>query len=79
MSGHKTEIEEYHKNRTTLDYKFIDAVFEREERRLLAELQSKYPNYIIRMPNSDLKAPGYIKGIGGSLPPNWNGLIYQAK
>jgi len=72
------EIYEYHKNRTILDFKFIESVFDREERKYLKELQNKFPNHIIQMPNSDLKARGFISGIGGSVPADWNGMVYQA-
>jgi hypothetical protein len=62
------EVEKYHATRTSIDAKFIDSVFERDERELLARLQMKYPGKIIHMPNCDLIAPGFIKGIGGSVP-----------
>jgi hypothetical protein len=73
------EIVEYHKNRTVLDYKFIEACFIRDERELLEVLQARYPNHAILMPNADLILQGIVTGIGGSVPPNWNGLTYDAR
>lgn len=72
------ECEEYHRTRSCIDFNFIKNVFERDERQKLEELQSKLPNHIIRMPNSDLIAMGYIEGIGGSVPAEWNGLVHQS-
>lgn len=63
----------YHKTRSVLDFKYIGVVFEREERELLKVTQDKYPNHIIRMPNHDLVASGFISGIGGSVPADCNG------
>ena len=66
-------IVDYHKTRSVLDFVFIDKVFEADERELLRKTQDKYPNAIIHMPNVDLIASGRIKGIGGSVPANWDG------
>jgi hypothetical protein len=73
----KNEIEEYHNTRSILDCKFIVSIFDKQDREILKMLQTKYPNHIIHMPNSDLIAEGYISGIGGSVPLNWTGLIYS--
>lgn len=71
------EIIDYHKTRSVIDFVFIDKVFESDERELLRKTQEKYPNAIIRMPNADLIASGIIKGIGGSVPAQWDGTTVK--
>ena len=66
-------IVDYHKTRSVLDFVFIDKIFESDERELLRKTQEKHHNAIIHMPNSDLIASGRIKGIGGSVPAQWDG------
>lgn len=73
------EITDYHKNRQSIDFNYIEHVFIKQEREYLESLQKMYPNHIIKMPNHDLISNGRIKGYGGSVPYNWNGLTYQAK
>ena len=63
-----SELYKYHKNRSILDFTYINNVFEKDEREMLKRLQDKYPTHIIRMPNSDLIAEGVISGIGGCVP-----------
>ena len=71
------EIMEYHKTRSILDFVFIDKVFEADERELLRKTQAKHPHAIILMPNADLIASGRIKGIGGSVPAEWDGTVIR--
>ena len=71
------DIQNYHENRTALDYTFIESLFDRDDRTYLKKLQSKYPKHIIRLSNADLIAQGFVKGIGGSVPANWNGLYHD--
>jgi len=73
-----SELYKYHKNRSILDFTYINSVFEKDDREMLKRLQDKHPNHIIRMPNSDLIAARVISGIGGSVPANWNGRSYPA-
>lgn len=68
----ENEIVKYHSKRSVLDFVFIDKIFEKDERELLRKTQEKHPNAIIFMPNSDLIADYDVKGIGGSVPNDWN-------
>ena len=67
----------YHEKRTILDYAFIAAVFDKDDRNILKKTQAKYPHSIIRMPCADLIANGYIKGLGGSVPLDHDGSVVQ--
>jgi hypothetical protein len=70
-------FEEYYKKHGYLDSNVIDSRFEKDERALLEKYVNLYPNHIIRMPNFDLISKGFLTGIGGYIPSEWNGLIYQ--
>ena len=71
------DIVEYHKTRTVLDINFILAVFDRQDRETLKMAEQEHPGSIIRSPHVDVIMGGGMKGLGGSVPANWNGSIYD--
>jgi hypothetical protein len=73
----KTVIEDYHRTRTVLDVNYIESLFIKQEREFLVQAQQRAPNSIIRTANSALIASGISKGIGGSIPANWDGSTIQ--
>lgn len=68
-------IVDYHKTRSVLDMKFIEAVFLQDERELLNKAERSHPGAIIRMPGWEYPTSGYK----GSVPASsgWNGEVIQ--
>ena len=66
-------IADYHKTRSVLDMKFIEAVFLQDDRELLESVRKQHPNAIIRMPGWEYPTSGYK----GSVPSNWNEEVIQ--
>ena len=62
-------------NRT--DFKAWLELFVAYDKLYLEKAQAERPFSIIRNPCADLIATGHISGIGGSVPPDWDGTIYD--
>ena len=56
------DIEEYHKTRSCLDYKFIENQFLKDDREFLLSCTKT-----TRLPQADLVAAGLMKGYGGAV------------
>ena len=66
---------EQHLEVNKTDFKAWLELFVAYDRLYLEKAQAERPFSIIRNPCADLI--GHIKGIGGSVPPNWDGTIYD--
>lgn len=75
LEAMRAETEKHYRNRTVLDSKYELLQCDKLDRAILQNLQEDFPNSIIRMANSDLIASGYINGLGGSVPAEWDGSI----
>lgn len=68
---------ELHVNKNPTDWGGWINLFDEDDRVFLCFAQKKHPKSIIRSPNADLIASGYIRGIGGCVPVDWDGSIYD--
>lgn len=70
-------LTDYIKKYGYLDRHVIDKAFDDDDRESLEKAKQDHPNSVIRMPNADLIANGRIKGLGGSVPAEWDGSVIQ--
>jgi len=73
----KIQALEKHLNLVPTDFKGWLNLFDEYDKLFLATAQKEQPNSIIRSPNADIIAAGLASGLGGSVPPNWDGTVYD--